>query len=392
MKKWLLLLLVAAVIQSAGAAVDNKFIDPLDQPAVLHPKASTKGVLMAAGLAGKRIVALGGHGIVLYSDDQGRSWVQATVPLESALVALSFTSPLKGWASGHDGAVIFTGDGGKSWTKRLDGRSTAKLILAHYQGELEKHPDDAVLAEAVNHAQRLVEEGPDKVFLDVWFQDELNGYLVGSFGLILATADGGKNWVPWMDRTDNPDGYHLHSIRGAGSEVFIAGEHGLILRLDREKNRFSALPLPSQGKVLGISADQLGDQTGRTRLDTEGIAALAEPYHGTMFGVLVRDSEVTVFGLGGRVFISRDNGKNWDLIPTDSTSNINGGAYLPDGRIVLVTEDEHILLSQNNKTRFTHSSCGMPCYSVAAIDASHLVVAGKRGVRVLPIPQSSPAR
>ena len=35
-------------------------------------------------------------------------------------------------------------------------------------------------------------------FLDVLFSDASEGFVIGAFGLVLRTRDGGKSWEPWI--------------------------------------------------------------------------------------------------------------------------------------------------------------------------------------------------
>ena len=102
-------------------------------------------------------------------------------------------------------------------------------------------------------AQRYKEQGADKPFLDVWFADAQNGYAVGAYNLIFRTRDGGKTWEPWFDRTDNPKFFNLYAIRPAAGELFIAGEGGLVLKLDGAAQRFRALTVPYNGSFFGVA-------------------------------------------------------------------------------------------------------------------------------------------
>src|SRR5262249_48655072 len=160
-----------------------------------------------------RLVVAGQRGLILYSDD-GKTWIPASVPVSTDLTGLSFPSAQQGWAVGHEGVVLHTTDGGASWTRQLDGRRIAAIVKT------------SAVASQERAAQPL---------LDVWFEDERRGFAVGAFNLILGTQDGGRSWTSWGDRTDNPKGLHLYAVRPAGGTVFLVGEQGLVLRLDRER-------------------------------------------------------------------------------------------------------------------------------------------------------------
>ena len=88
--------------------------DPLLVPAITSAKAS-QAMLLSVTQAGARLVAVGEHGIIVYSDNQGKSWTQAAVPVSVTLTAVFFPDPQVGWAVGHDGVVLRSQDGGKTW-------------------------------------------------------------------------------------------------------------------------------------------------------------------------------------------------------------------------------------------------------------------------------------
>lgn len=326
-------------------------LDTLAQAASPSPFA-IQSPLFSVTRAGARLVAVGQRGHVLTSDDNGRQWQQARVPVSADLVAVTFPSAALGWAVGHDGVILHSSDGGRSWSKQLDGRGAAQAIVAHYAS---RAPDGNAEAGAiVAEAKRMLAEGPDQPFLDVWFENNATGYAIGAFNLIFRTEDGGKTWLPISDRVENPKSYHLYSIRASGRELYISGELGLLLRLDRASDRFVAVPTP---------------------------------YKGTWFGVLVNKDWVLAFGLRGNAWRSADGGKSWHKIATHVSSGLNGGTLLEDGRVVLVSQSGHVLLSGDGAKSFERLS-GIPptpMFGVAMTVNNTLALVGARGVRVHPI-------
>src|SRR3954464_14245696 len=124
-----IVLRLAALAFAAPARAGDAFVDPLDA-ASSSSTLSPRRLLNAAVFAGGRVVAAGQRGHVGSSDDKGKTWTQAEVPVSSDLTALSFPSSQRGWAVGHDGVVLATTDGGRSWTRQLDGRGIEKLLQA----------------------------------------------------------------------------------------------------------------------------------------------------------------------------------------------------------------------------------------------------------------------
>ena len=71
---------------------------------------------------------------------------------------------------------------------------------------------------------------------------------------MLRTADGGTTWQPLLHATDNPKALHLYAVRRVGGELYIVGEQGLVLKLDRDGGRFVALTLPYKGSCSASPA------------------------------------------------------------------------------------------------------------------------------------------
>jgi photosystem II stability/assembly factor-like uncharacterized protein len=338
----------AALGFAACAAPGLAFQDPLDTPAETSALAP-KSVLVSVARAENRLIAVGTRGHIVISDDGGKGWRQVAVPVSSDLTAVYFVTTKNGWAVGHDGVVLHSDDGGQSWAKQLDGRQANALMLAHYDKRAQSGDADA--ARVLPEIRRLVEPGPDQPFLDVWFENERVGYVVGSFNLIFRTGDGGTTWEPLYERTENPQGLHLYGIRGIGGEIYIAGERGLLLRFERSSGRF---------------------------------VALASPYQGTYFGIVGKPGTLVAFGLRGHAFRSRDAGRTWEPLETGISAGITSGAVLADGRVVLVSQGGQILIGGDDGRALARVAVATPAplYGVAPVDAKTIATVGAHGARV----------
>lgn len=341
------LLVLAGLLSSFSFA--GRLPDVLDTPALPTALAPTR-LLNGIAPAGTRLVAAGQRGHIIYSDDGGKTWTQAQVPVRSDLVAVKFISPLRGWAVGHDGVVLASDDGGASWRKQLDGRQAAQALktladsLAAAQGD----------ARLIGELQRMAAQGADKPFLDVWFQDERSGYAVGAFGLIFRTGDGGATWQPWLHNADNPGLLHLYAIDSAGDDVFAVGEQGLLLKLDKPSGRFRAQP---------------------------------SPYKGSFFGVTGRAGAVLVFGLRGNLFRSRDGGASWQKIETATLAGLTGGSLLGKTQVALVSQGGELLISHDDGLRFAPLPLPrrFPFTALAPTATGALAITGLRGVVLQPL-------
>ncbi len=331
--------------RAAAPASTSPWRDVLDTPAQKSALAP-RTLLTGLASAGQRVVAVGQRGHVLLSDDAGKSWQQAEVPVSADLVAVQFPTATAGWAVGHDGVVLHSADAGKTWTRQLDGRSLGDVLVAHYT----RSGDDKWLAEA----KRFAAQGAENPFLDVWFDDARNGIIVGAFGLVLRTTDGGKTWEPLLHAADNPKGLHLYAVRRIGVELFIAGEQGTALKLDRDSGRFTALTLP---------------------------------YKGTLFGLVGKERVVLAHGLRGNVVRSSDGGLNWQSVSTGVGVGLTASTLDERGRLIIVSQAGHVLVSSDDGATFSLAKVERPIPAAAVVSAGAgaLIVAGPRGVQGLPL-------
>ncbi len=266
---WVVVLLLAT-----QAAVAGPFVDPLDKPAEASPLAQ-HSQLLAITRAGSRLVAAGMRGHILYSDDDGRTWIQAKVPVSVALTALSFPTPQQGWAAGHSGVVLHTGDGGQNWELQLDGRRTATDMIAFYEG-LAGGGDEAA-ARLVQELPINWQDGPEQPWLGVRFADEQQGFVGGAFNLMLETRDGGRSWTPWTHRVDNPDALHLNAIEKIGSALYMPSERGVVFRLGRllgVKGPGLFLLIPFIDRALRVELRGTGPEIGHRDRHRAGDGAL----------------------------------------------------------------------------------------------------------------------
>jgi photosystem II stability/assembly factor-like uncharacterized protein len=303
---------------AASSGAQNSSTDVLDRPA-MQSQLAAKRLLIGMAKAGDKFVAVGPRGHIVVTADGGQTWTQAKVPVSSDLTAVWFASPTLGWAVGHDGVVLNSTDGGATWTKQMDGRVANELTLKDIQARLAATPDSEELKALEAEAQRDVEMGPDKPFLDVWFENETTGFIVGAYNLIFATTDGGKTWQSWFDRVPNPQFMSLYSIRPAAGGVFIAGEQGTFFRLDREAMKFVAVPVD---------------------------------YVGSLFGVVDAGDAVLTYGIKGKVFRSADAGKSWVPVDSKLRTMIVGGAMVAPGAVVLADQSGHLSMSKDGGNTF----------------------------------------
>jgi photosystem II stability/assembly factor-like uncharacterized protein len=346
------LFLVTTLLLGTGSASAQR-PTALERPSLLSAKA-VGAAMLAVTRAGDRLVAVGERGIVLLSDDSGRSWRQVETPVRVSLTTVTFVGEKKGWAAGHLGVILHTEDGGQSWVKQLDGIRAAALVLAAAEQRAAAEPDPEKKEDLLVSARRLVEDGPDKPFLDLCFLDERTGFVVGAFNLIFHTTDGGATWTPWRARVENPNELHFYGIQAVGGTLYIAGEQGLLLRSTDGGAHFTALASPYEGSYFGLVTDPAGS--------------------------------VVVFGLRGNVYRSADGGESWDQVKTGIPVSLSAGIRLADGELVLVSQAGDLLVSTDGGRTFKRRPDGQPVPATDLVQTADgdIVMASLRGLQRVP--------
>jgi photosystem II stability/assembly factor-like uncharacterized protein len=361
--------------------------DLLLMPAMKSRKAASS-LLTDIVKADGRLVAVGERGHILYSDDNGKSWTQADVPVKVTLTAVDFPTARKGWAVGHDGAVLHSEDAGQTWHKQLDGKMINAVVTAQLKQMIQSQKEKLETAEqgaagdpagaggepvetldetmdetlvetlaedlenlefALVGAEEAVAEGPTRPLMDLWFKNDREGIVIGSFGLILETKDGGVTWNPLLDRMDNPEGGHYYGITRSGNDLFIAGEAGILFR-----------------------SEDFGQTWKR----------LESPYDGSFFGILgsPEGGFVVAFGLRGSTFYSHDRGENWIEANKDGAASLSGAAFLSDGSLWIAGVDGAVLRSVDRGKTFKTLPTRFPgIISLTETGDGNVVLVGLRG-------------
>ena len=309
------LFVCASPLRALGAASGKALLTI--QPAVATT-AATKAMMLGSARAGKRVVAVGDHGIVLLSDDDGKTFRQAkSVPVRSTLTEVSFVDDKNGWAVGHWGVILASSDGGESW--RLQRSDTAV----------------------------------DQPLLSVYFRDKNRGWAVGLWSLLLDTRDGGKSWqtskLPPPPGGGKTDRNLQHIFAGKNGTLFIAAEQGTVVR--------------SAG-------------------DGASWHYLATTYKGSFWtGIALRQGTLLVGGLRGKIFRSTDDGKSWHEVHSGTESSITSFCE-SGGKVYAAGLDGVYLESEDDGATFTvkQREDKAPFSSLVVAQSGQVVAFSKNGV------------
>ncbi len=354
LKKLLVFLLSFAVAAGAWhcapAAVG---IRALDEPALMV-KAPAKVLLIAIARAGNRLVAVGEHGVITYSDDNGASWRQSSVPVTVSLTSIGFADALHGWAAGHYGVILHTADGGLTWHEQLNGLQANQLTLAAAQAAAADHSTSVGAPLAVRRADAFIAGGADKPFLSVLVTSDNDVTVFGAYRLVMKTTDGGKTWADWSLNIADPISQNLYDAERSGQNIYIASEAGLVFLSTDGGNTYNQVTPPTDSTLFGI----LGLGSG----------------------------EVLTYGVAGRAFASSDMGKTWQTIDLGTDTNLTAAIRLASGRIVLTAEDGRVFVSDGALTGFKPLAVTIPMglFGMAEAANGDVVFVGSNGIASLP--------
>ena len=169
--------------------------------------------------------AAGYFGAIYHTKDGGQSWEKLRAPTQKSVYDINFADTRHGWAVGRRGFVVHTRDGGETWARQEIPRKPAHHIFSIFSidqnrvwavgdwggryysadgGETwqdrsfllsEDHPAFKYLTDAELEAYERGEPLYDDIYLnDVFFIDPQKGWIVGEYGYIYRTTNGGETW------------------------------------------------------------------------------------------------------------------------------------------------------------------------------------------------------
>jgi photosystem II stability/assembly factor-like uncharacterized protein len=306
--------------------------------------------------------AVGNRGVVLHITEKGEKVAFLPSWIEKALYNVDFTDTQHGVAIGQDGLIVKTDDGGKSWRQ-----VKLELPLQEWQAaqphifSLSRGTDPNKLwavgpVGTIIHSQDGGETwenlslGRDVTLNGVAFASDTEGWVVGEFGTILHTSDGGRTWqeqknVQNLPKYTRPDLSEEDAIKqrvpplyledlflvavGARNvrEAYVTGESGILLKTEDAGETWSNVSSGSFNTLLSVSLAPGGQHVDAA---TGVLGTLATSGDGQWRNLPeVRERVLTwirdvsfakggSFGLAcggkGTILVTRDGGKTWQVL------------------------------------------------------------------------------
>jgi photosystem II stability/assembly factor-like uncharacterized protein len=249
-------------------------------------------LLAVACLPDGTVVIVGQDGTEMRSRDSGNTWETISTGTQRNLLSVSFATQEVGVAVGDYGTILRTEDGGTTWTK---------ISL----------PRDIPLPEDI---AEIIEPG-DVLLYDVQFATPERGWIVGEFGVILTTSDGGRTWTAQTSPVDTTlFGVNFKDVDNG----WAVGIEQVLLHTTDGGATWKKIDLPArQGFVLAL------------------------------YDLAVKGSYGWAIGDSGLVLRSTDGGETWSKVdlPIQLAANWFRGIGLTPASRGLIVGSEGILLA-----------------------------------------------
>jgi photosystem II stability/assembly factor-like uncharacterized protein len=221
--------------------------------------AGTKRPFLAVSCVDARAAWIAGkEGIVYVTRDGGATWTQSPTGSSRHVFALRFANAERGHGAGDFGAMVHTEDGGQSWTVQR-------------------------VPESVQLPPNAIDIGVDPGDVNLYglsYGDRDHAWLVGEFGIVMASDDGGQSWRQQPSAVDTTlFGVHFADTR--------------------------------RGWAVGSDAVIVRTEDGGATWRTQQAPVRERP----LYDVFVRDSIGWIVGEAGTVLKTTDGGTNWGLEP-----------------------------------------------------------------------------
>jgi len=272
----------------------------LDAAEIVEAANVRQGLFASCFVNEKEGWAVGDLGRIFHTTDGAKTWEIQSAGTKRPFVSVGCIDSNTAWIAGQAGDMAHTTDGGKTWTMQTS--------------------------------------GTDRQILSVQFIDAQHGMAVGDFGTMLRTEDGGAHWMKVAVPADTqlpedmigivePGDIVLYSISyGDPQHIAIVGEFGVILMSEDGGQTFSSRAsnvettlfgvfLGEQGKgwAVGLEAEMLSTNDGGATWKREKVKTPAG-FSLALYDIEVRGGLGWAVGNSGYLLTSNDGGTTWNLV------------------------------------------------------------------------------
>ena len=231
-----------------------------------------------------------------------------------------------GLAVGLAGTVLTTADAGLTWQEGSAGVSLALLgVNCGKDVSLVVGQTGLIMRKAGDGDWTKVDSGTDQRLLSVSANDSGLAVVVGGFGSVLKSADGGLTWAPlsfdWEAILNDFYEPHVYDVNvSAEGIITLVGEFDLVLRSADQGETWETV---NKGDTSLFAVDFRDDTTGfAVGQDGKVVKTLDGGLTWTVMPVPTKENLLDVWSSGNQVLVtgirtllrSRDDGLNWEVI------------------------------------------------------------------------------
>ena len=258
----------------------------------------------------KKALVVGYGGKILMTEDAGYTWSLVSSGTDKALYAVRFPDAQNGWIVGQDGLILHSADGGKTWTKQISGATVylfavdfidAKRGWAVGDKAIWVRTDDGgkswSLAKMGGDEKLTADEAllaQEPVLYSVKFIDPKTGWIVGEFGNIWHTTDGGVSWRTQQETLIGEGFYNALDIPTFFGAAFTDAQNGIVAGIETKVARTRDGGAKWKFEELGFK-DGIGDP-------------LYQPF-------MFPDTTAWAVGAAGLVVRQQSTGEPWLRVP-----------------------------------------------------------------------------
>ncbi len=219
-------------------------------PRALSDTTMTDGTAYTGGFAtATHGYAIGDFGLVLYTDDGGKTWNRGTNS-SMGLYALDSLDATTCVAAGRDGNVTMTNDGGKSWKRLADVPVLHVKSVSFVNSSLGWIASKGWVGETVDGGSswKAIPLPPGVVMAEtVACRAPGQAALLSSDGRLFATSDGGTQWNELSKPIDRNDPSFKPMFTGDNhcAELRFSGDRVTLVLLGSTKKGFALRELVS---------------------------------------------------------------------------------------------------------------------------------------------------
>jgi photosystem II stability/assembly factor-like uncharacterized protein len=287
-----------------------------------------------ASLPSRRWCVVGASGVLLTSDDDGKSWTRTQLakiyPFSWLdLFSIRFAPDrVNGWISGEQGLILRTTDGGKSWQKQQSGVTDNLYRVAPADAQ------NAVAAGAAGttlytHDGQTWQQAKQKngfAFFDATATDASNAWVVGEFETILHSADGGKTWTAQRGgKRGNFRQPAYFTVRFRDStHGWVTGQGATLLVTSDGGKTWQPVTSPTKSSMFAtVFTDARVWMAGddgvllNANLDGNGPPTSAQPTFAVLNDVAFAGQTGIAVGFNGTILKTDDGGAHWRKVDQD---------------------------------------------------------------------------